>query len=201
MELAENMEITSSDRLQAIKTNSVIMMDDSEVEVDHVIFCTGYRPSFPFLDESCGMKLIDKFLYPTYKLFVNPKLPTLFFNGLTRYDAHFTMVTITAETIRSLLLGDASLPSEQVMIEDMEIAMETCKSQGKILGKLHSLGPHSRWSYDICKLGNNKPPVDKIEIYKAIGEMMIDGRFNQLRKIHFHVKDGIVLIEPLKENH
>ena len=140
-------------------------MDDSEVEVDAVIFCTGYDQNHPYLDDACGMKLIENFLYPTHKLFVHPHLPTLFFNGLTRHDPHFLLVTITANVVRNLLLGVARLPSEEEMRAEMEKEMERCRGEGKPLGHLHHIRFHSPWPESICNFGKIDTPIEKLGIF------------------------------------
>ena len=177
-------------------------MDDSEVEVDAVIFCTGYDQNHPYLDDACGMKLIENFLYPTHKLFVHPHLPTLFFNGLTRHDPHFVVVSITAKVIRNLLLGVARLPSEEEMMAEMEKEMERCRGEGKPLGHLHRLGPVATcpWPLEICQLGNIEPPMKELKIWDLNKNTIYNKKFHLLRNCRFFFDESDELcLEMLPE--
>ena len=174
-------------------------MDDSEVEVDAVIFCTGYDQNHPYLDDACGMKLIENFLYPTHKLFVHPHLPTLFFNGLTRHDPHFVVVSITAKVIRNLLLGVARLPAEEEMMEEMERDIEKCRAEGKPLAVLNQIRIRSRWPETICRLGRIKIPMKELRIFDENLRTILDGNFLILRNCRFIVdENNVVSVEQLE---
>jgi len=79
-----------------------------------VIYCTGYKISFPFLDEaSIGA---DGNHLPLYRRIVSPKLPGLYFIGLVQpIGAVMPIAEIQAEWVADLLQGRTALPPEQQM--------------------------------------------------------------------------------------
>ena len=88
--------------------------DGSAEPVDAVIYCTGYKISFPFLDEaSIGA---DGNHLPLYRRIVSPKLPGLYFIGLVQpIGAVMPIAEIQAEWVADLLQGRTALPPEQQM--------------------------------------------------------------------------------------
>jgi dimethylaniline monooxygenase (N-oxide forming) len=94
--------------------------DGSAEQVDVVIYCTGYKISFPFLDEaSFGA---DDSHIPLYRRIVPPKLPGLYFIGLVQpIGASMPIAEAQSQWVADLLQGHATLPPEPQM--NREIAM------------------------------------------------------------------------------
>jgi dimethylaniline monooxygenase (N-oxide forming) len=93
--------------------NRVRFTDGSAEPVDVVIYCTGYKISFPFLDEGLlgGGNHI-----PLYRRVVPPKLPGLYFIGLVQpIGAVIPLAEIQSQWVADLLQGRAALPPEQQM--------------------------------------------------------------------------------------
>jgi hypothetical protein len=92
----------------------VFFVDGSAEPVDVVIYCTGYKISFPFLDEAltgAGGNHIS-----LYRRIVPPKLPGLYFIGLVQpIGALMPIAEIQSEWVADLLQGHAQLPPEQQM--------------------------------------------------------------------------------------
>jgi len=86
--------------------------DGSAEQVDTVIYCTGYKISFPFLDEA----VTGAGLLPLYHRVVPPKLPGLYFIGLVQpVGATMPIAEIQSEWVADLLQGRAALPPEPQM--------------------------------------------------------------------------------------
>jgi len=95
-------------------TNHAIFADASAEEVDAVIYCTGYKISFPFLDaSSAGVEANQVRLYHRV---VSPKIPGLYFIGLVQpIGAIMPIAEIQSHWVADLLEGRAILPPESEM--------------------------------------------------------------------------------------
>ena len=71
--------------LSEIKEKSVVFEDGTEEEIDSIIFSTGYYISFPFLNESCGIRIHDNEVHMYEYVFPpNLKHQTIAFIGLVQ---------------------------------------------------------------------------------------------------------------------
>ncbi|WP_163510867.1 NAD(P)-binding domain-containing protein [Fodinicola acaciae] len=89
--------------------DKVRFVDGSVEEVDAVVYCTGYRISFPFLD-SRVISAADNEVSLFHRV-VSPEFPGLFFLALVQpLGATMPIAEAQAEWIADLLLGRAVLP-------------------------------------------------------------------------------------------
>ena len=88
--------------------------DGSAEQVDAVIYCTGYKVSFPFLGEArTGLSGGE---IPLYHRVVPPKLPGLYFIGLVQpIGATMPIAEIQSQWVADLLEGRSALPLEAEM--------------------------------------------------------------------------------------
>ncbi|MDO9410569.1 NAD(P)/FAD-dependent oxidoreductase [Patulibacter sp.] len=104
---------------------TVRFVDGTEEELDLVVYCTGYRISFPFLAESV-VPTADNHV-PLYRRVVAPDRPGLFFVGLLQpIGAVMPLAEAQSQWIAALLTGETTLPSPEAMrraIADEEAAM------------------------------------------------------------------------------
>ena len=87
-------------------------------KVEKIILCTGYEYSFPFLDDSCGFRVINKDkIWPLYKHTFNAQYPTMCFLGMMR---PITFIHRDPQIMWALRvwLGLQELPSVDEMIAD-----------------------------------------------------------------------------------
>jgi hypothetical protein len=93
---------------------TVRFVDGSEEELDLVVYCTGYRIRFPFLDEAI-VSTRDNHV-PLYRRVVAPDRPGLFFVGLLQpIGAVMPLAEAQSEWIAALLTGETALPSADAM--------------------------------------------------------------------------------------
>lgn len=88
--------------------------DDSEEQVDVIVYATGYDIAFPFLRR----ELVDSTdnELPLYHRVVRPGLANLYFIGLVQpLGATMPLAEIQGEWVADLLAGDAGLPSRAAM--------------------------------------------------------------------------------------
>jgi dimethylaniline monooxygenase (N-oxide forming) len=109
-----NGDIVVKPSIDRFHGSCVRFTDGSSEPVDAVIYCTGYKMSFPFLNEaaigSYGKQI------PLYRRVVPPDLPGLYFIGLIQpIGAVMPIAEIQSEWVADLLQGSATLPPEQHM--------------------------------------------------------------------------------------
>ena len=93
--------------------------DGSAVEADVVLFCTGYRVSFPFFD-TAFLSAPDNDL-PLWQRMVRPGERDLFFVGLLQpLGALMPIAEAQARLIAACLAGAYDLPDRQTMQREME---------------------------------------------------------------------------------
>ena len=87
-------------------------------KVDKIILCTGYEYSFPFLDDSCGFSVINKYkIWPLYKNTFNARCPTMCFLAMMR-PITFIYRDLQIMWVLRVWLGLQQLPSMDEMIAD-----------------------------------------------------------------------------------
>lgn len=65
--------------LRSVNGDQVVFCDGSECKVDYIIFCTGYKTQFPFLEKKYNVPISDRFMF----IFDNDD-PSLAFIGFAR---------------------------------------------------------------------------------------------------------------------
>lgn len=73
-------------------------VDGSCCRFDTIIYCTGYRYSFPFLHESCGVTVDDNHIQPLYKHMIHIERPTMCFIGIPFNVCAFQMFDLQVYT-------------------------------------------------------------------------------------------------------
>jgi len=107
-------DIVVKPNIDRFGADRVYFTDGSVEQVDVVIYCTGYKISFPFLDEAL-IGAEDNEI-PLYHRVVPPKLPGLYFIGLVQpIGAIMPIAEIQSEWVADLLQCRAALPPESEM--------------------------------------------------------------------------------------
>jgi hypothetical protein len=110
-------ELTPKPGISELAGASVRFTDGSEEEVDAIVWCTGYRVSIPFLDESLTGP--DPKELPLYKRIFHLDCPDLFFVGLMQSTGSaFPIVERQAQILAEHLSGDWALPSPREQRRD-----------------------------------------------------------------------------------
>lgn len=97
---------------------TVRFIDGSEEEIDLVVYCTGYRIVFPFLDERVFAAHDNRM--PLYRRVVPPDRPGLYFVGFIQpLGPIMPLAEAQAEWIADLLTDRAALPSVAEMRKEI----------------------------------------------------------------------------------
>ncbi len=103
-------DITVRPNIDRFEGSKVFFTDGSSGEYDVVVYCTGYRISFPFLAEEV-VSAEDNHV-ELYRRVVHPDLPGLYFVGLIQpLGAIMPLAEAQAEWVGDLVTGVGALPS------------------------------------------------------------------------------------------
>lgn len=107
-------KITMKPNIERLEGDRVRFVDGSEEAIDEIIFCTGYKVSFPFFSS----EVIDTRdnQVPLYRQVVHFDLPHLYFIGLVQpLGAIMPLAEVQSEWVARLLSGECALPDRQAM--------------------------------------------------------------------------------------
>jgi len=105
--------------IERIAGSTVQFVDSSTIEIDTIVWCTGYRITFPFLDRS--VFAADDNHVPLYRRVVPPERRGLYFIGLVQpLGAIMPIAERQSEWVADLLEGRAALPEPGRMRREIE---------------------------------------------------------------------------------
>lgn len=108
--------------ITALEGRTVRFADGSAADADAIIYCTGYKRSFPFFEASLTERLRDS--TSAWMQIVDPIYPNLFFIGFINAGCGVVpMVEQQAIFVRDILLGQCTLPSPAELQQELA---ETC---------------------------------------------------------------------------
>ncbi|KAI4487267.1 hypothetical protein M0804_005416 [Polistes exclamans] len=111
-------QVVGVDRLEGTKC---FLKDGTSVTIDVFLYCTGYQYSFPFLDESCDVRVDDNYVTPLYKHLINIEHQTMAIVGIPSQIVPFPMFHMQIQYFLSLLKNRFILPSKFQMLEDSKL--------------------------------------------------------------------------------
>jgi cation diffusion facilitator CzcD-associated flavoprotein CzcO len=115
--------ITPKPNIAELRGREVVFADGSAVEADVVVYCTGYKVSFPFFDEDF-ISAPDNDL-PLFKRVFHPDIGGVFFLSLLQpLGATMPIAERQAKWIADYLRGDYALPPRAELLEDMRVERE-----------------------------------------------------------------------------
>lgn len=98
--------------IQSFQGKTVYFEDGSSISADILIYATGYKVSFPFLD----FLAVEENEIKLYKNVIHPDYPNLFFLGLLQpLGAIMPLAEVQAKWVAKILLGQSRYPSSEVM--------------------------------------------------------------------------------------
>jgi cation diffusion facilitator CzcD-associated flavoprotein CzcO len=116
---------------------TVHFVDGSEEEIDLVVYCTGYKISFPFFDE--GLISAQENRLPLYRRVASVEHPGLYFIGLIQpLGAIMPLAEAQAEWVADLLGGKGTLPPPAEMRAEVSAAEAKMKKR-YVASKRHTI--------------------------------------------------------------
>ncbi|XP_024082101.1 senecionine N-oxygenase-like isoform X1 [Cimex lectularius] len=148
--------------VKEINGSTAIFQDRTHVEVDVIMYCTGYYYSFPFLHQSCGVKVKDNYITPLYKHMININHPTMVFIGIPYRTVIFPMFEIQIRSFLNMLKND-NFPSKDEMLQDMAKRERTIEDQGFPKKRCHMIADYvRRYFQEVAEMGKVEPIPDVI---------------------------------------
>jgi dimethylaniline monooxygenase (N-oxide forming) len=112
-------EITPKPNIERLEGDSVRFADGSVEQADVIIYCTGYKVTFPFFDEDF-LSAPDNDL-PLYRRVFHPGIPNVFFIGLLQpLGAIMPLAEAQGGWVSEYLRGEYALPPLPELRHDME---------------------------------------------------------------------------------
>ncbi|KAK3082842.1 hypothetical protein FSP39_006824 [Pinctada imbricata] len=180
--------------------NGIVLPDGKEVKVDVVMFCTGYRYSYPFLKNDI-IQVNDERITPIYKHMIHIKYPSLIFFNIPRQWSYFPHFNEFAKLAVRIADGRVKLPTEKEMIKDSEDDYQKRLEQGLKPRYAHYMGDIDRqWGYnkDLAKMGGFEPLPPVLE--KLWDDVMDERYMNITHNTEFNYeitgKDSYKILNP-----
>jgi dimethylaniline monooxygenase (N-oxide forming) len=113
-------EVTPKPNIARLTERTVVFADGSEVDADIVIYCTGYRVTFPFFDHDLiGAPGND---LPLFRRVFHPDIPSVFFIALLQpLGAIMPLAAVQSEWVCDYLSGGYALPGPAALQADSAV--------------------------------------------------------------------------------
>ncbi|XP_031629027.1 senecionine N-oxygenase-like isoform X2 [Contarinia nasturtii] len=119
--------VTFKNDVKLLTSNGTEFMDNTHQDFTAIIYATGYRFSFPMLEDDAGIHIDDNFVQPLYKQTLNINHPTMAFIGLDGINHIFDL---QARFALKFISGAKRLPSKSEMLEDIQDFVEYRQKKG-----------------------------------------------------------------------
>jgi dimethylaniline monooxygenase (N-oxide forming) len=113
-------DITVKPNIDRLDGDTVHFTDGTSEQIDVIVYCTGYKITFPFFDASL-LEAHDNEISLFHRV-VDPQHPGLYFIGLVQpLGAIMPLAEAQSEWVADLLDGRATLPSEAEMRREIDV--------------------------------------------------------------------------------
>jgi hypothetical protein len=116
-------DIVVKPAIKEFEDHNMRFIDGCEEEVDLIIWCTGYKISFPFFDASF-LTVKDNYM-PLWQRTILPGIDNLFFVGLYQpLGSVMQPAELQAKVIADYLCGEVAFPDTETMRREMVAVQE-----------------------------------------------------------------------------
>lgn len=130
-------DITVKPNIERFEGGSVFFEDGTSEEVDLVIYCTGYRITFPFFDPSVVDPSDNRM--DLYKRVVSLDHPGLYFIGLVQpLGAIMPLAEAQSAWVADLIAGEGGLPDRAAMARDVALT-QSAMERRYVASKRHTI--------------------------------------------------------------
>ncbi|KAK9873989.1 hypothetical protein WA026_002337 [Henosepilachna vigintioctopunctata] len=176
--------------------STVEFVDGTCCRFNCILFCTGFKYSFPFLHESCGITVTDNHIEPLYKHMIHIERPTLCFIGIPFNVCAFQMFDLQARFFCKYLNGSMELPSKDMMRADTEIDMKSRWEKSYTRRQAHMMGPEQQKYYDdLAKMANTTPIAPVIIKLRDHSVKRLYEDLNNFRENRYKILDNETYIK------
>jgi dimethylaniline monooxygenase (N-oxide forming) len=129
--------IVPKPNIESLRGDRVRFADGSEAHADVVVYCTGYKITFPFFDESL-LAAPDNHIELFRRVF-HPEIPNLFFIGLLQpLGAIMPLAEAQGTWVADYLRGHYALPSPPELLRDVA-ADQAAMRKRYVASKRHTI--------------------------------------------------------------
>lgn len=132
--------ITQKPDVQYLTKNGGCFKDHSMEEFEHIIYCTGYQYSFPFLSSDCKLRLLHNHVEPLYKHCINICHPSMTIIGLPYRALPTQLMDLQIRFSLRYFMKEEKLPEKQEMLQDLHKDVNAQSSNEKFQFHWHRLG-------------------------------------------------------------
>lgn len=145
--------------VKQLTENGAEFVDGSIEEIDEIVYCTGYKFTFPFLSVDCGLATDENYVRPLYKHCINIIHPSMAVIGLNNQVCPFQLFDLQVRFSLTFMTGRKPLPSKDVMIADTEYDMNERSKRGFSKKMAHTLGSlfQEKYFYDLASTAQVDP--------------------------------------------
>jgi cation diffusion facilitator CzcD-associated flavoprotein CzcO len=112
-------EVVPKPNIARLTERTVVFADGSEVEADIVVYCTGYKVTFPFFDP--GLIAAPDNDLPLFRRVFHPRLGSVFFIGLLQpLGAIMPIAALQSDWVCDHLAGAYALPAPAALQADID---------------------------------------------------------------------------------
>lgn len=139
-----------------------IFADGSNQSFSIIFYCTGYKYSFPFLSEDCGVSFDDNYVRPLFKHCLSIHRPSLGFIGLPFYVCAFQMFDLQTRFCLTFMSQRKVLPTTEEMLADTERKMNEHFAKGFRKHQAHLMGEDQFNYYQELSTTANLEPLKPV---------------------------------------
>lgn len=168
-----------------------VFADRSLETFNDIVYCTGYRYTFPFLSIDCEINCEENYVKPLYKHCLNINRPTLAVIGLPINNCPFQNFDLQIRFCLTFMTARKTLPTKQEMLAITESEMNERWQRGVKKRKAHALGIEYQEAYyaDLAAIAGIEPVKPVItEMYNKNKENQ-ENDFANYRRYEFKVID------------
>lgn len=178
------------DVLEITETGATFI-DGSSENFNAIVFCTGYKYTFPFLSVDCAVSVDNNYVRPLFKHVLNINHPTMGFIGLPFQVCASQMFDLQARFCISLWSNEDKMPSKEAMQVETDDEMAARWARGYSERQAHMMGPDQEKYYkelaDAADLAPLKPVITKL--HNASRRHFLDELTTFRKKVYMIVDD------------
>ncbi|XP_032521487.2 senecionine N-oxygenase-like isoform X2 [Danaus plexippus] len=179
----------------------VIFKDGTYEEIDDVIYCTGYKYNYTFLDDSCGLTVTPRSVTPLYKYMVNVNQPTMMVMGLIVKACVVVALDAQSRYATALIKGNFTLPPKEAMMAEFQNRLDDVMSKGRPISDVHFLSDKEDDYYMAltAESGIDRVPPVMFKIRKVDTKAKLDDIYTY-RNYAYSVIDDSNFVRTLENN-
>lgn len=141
--------------------------DNTYQDFNIIVYCTGYKYTFPFLSVDCGITVKENYISPLFKHCLNINHPTMGLLGLPNAICPNQMFDLQARFCLTFMMKRKVFPTKDEMLQRLARDEADRNERGFGNKKGHILGPDLHEEYcaslaDIAEIEPIKPVINKM---------------------------------------